>query len=58
MAGIGIGFEGLNMTLDTRVLRDFKFTEEMGDIAIGRLIDKMAASIALQTPPAEPAAMS
>lgn len=58
MAGIGIGFEGLNMTLDTRVLRDFKFTEEMGDIAIGRLIDKMAASNALQTPPAEPAAMS
>ena len=44
MAGVGTGFEGLDITLDTRVLRDFKFTEEMGDIALSRLVDRLAAS--------------
>jgi putative nucleotidyltransferase with HDIG domain len=47
LAGIGIGFEGLEMRLDTRVLTDFKFTEAMADIAVSRLVDKIAASASL-----------
>ena len=53
MAGVGTGYEGLDMTLDTRVLRDFRFTEEMGDIAMSRLVDKLSASVTLLTPTAE-----
>jgi putative nucleotidyltransferase with HDIG domain len=44
IAGIGIGFEGLDITLETRVLTDFKFTEAMADIAVSRLVDRLARS--------------
>ncbi|HLJ56271.1 MAG TPA: HDOD domain-containing protein [Chthonomonadaceae bacterium] len=55
MAGIGLGFDGLGLTLDTQVMKDFKFTEEMSDAALSRLLDRLAASAGLFAPPAEAA---
>jgi HD-like signal output (HDOD) protein len=50
-AGVGLGFEGLDLTLETQVLTDFKFTEDMADVALSRLVDKMAASQTLLAGP-------
>jgi len=50
-AGIGLGFEGLNFTLETQALTDFKFTEDMADAALSRLVDKMSASQTLLAAP-------
>ena len=47
MSGVGIGLEGLNITIESRVLTDFKFTENMADVTLSRMIDKLAASEAL-----------
>jgi putative nucleotidyltransferase with HDIG domain len=55
-AGIGVGFEGLNMTFETQVLNDFKFTEQMADIAVSRLVDRLAESRTLLTQFAGPVA--
>jgi HD-like signal output (HDOD) protein len=43
-AGIGLGFEGMDFAQATQVLTDFKFTEEMADEALSRLVDRFAAS--------------
>lgn len=51
MAGIGIGLEGVGMTLCTQVMSDFKFSEAMADMAVSRLVDKLAASTTLLSPP-------
>jgi putative nucleotidyltransferase with HDIG domain len=50
-AGIGLGYEGLDFALETQVLADFKFTEEMADAAVSRLVDKMSTSQTLLAGP-------
>jgi HD-like signal output (HDOD) protein len=44
LAGVGLGFEGLDITLETQVLTDFKFTENLADTALSRLVDAVSAS--------------
>jgi hypothetical protein len=49
LAGAGLGFEGLDITLETNVLTDLKFTEDLADIALSRLVDALAASQTLSS---------
>jgi putative nucleotidyltransferase with HDIG domain len=44
VAGVGIGFEGLDIMLETRVLGDFKLTAAMAETAISRLVERLNAS--------------
>jgi hypothetical protein len=44
------------MTFETQVLNDFKFTEQMADIAVSRLVDRLAESRTLLTQFAGPVA--